>query len=66
MSKSLFEHIRLLSWDATLKMTKIKLDFILDSDMFLFSEKGTTGGISYISNRFSKSNSKYLKSYDPK
>ena len=34
--------------------------------MFMFFEKGTRDGISYISNRYSKSNIKYLKSYDPK
>ena len=28
--------------------------------------KGTRGGISYIPNRYSKANNKYLKSYDPK
>ena len=47
-----------LSWDAMLKMTKIELELIPDPDIF---EKGTTGGISYISNRYSKTNNTYLK-----
>ena len=34
--------------------------------MFIFFEKGTRGGISYIYGRYSKANNKYLKSYDPK
>ena len=34
--------------------------------MYIFFEKGTTGGISYISTRYSKDNNKHLKSYDPK
>ena len=37
-----------LSWDAMLKMTKIKLELISDIDMHLFIEKGMRGGISYI------------------
>ena len=45
-----------LSWDAMLKMTKIKLEFITNQDMYMFFEKGTRGGISYISNRYSKAN----------
>ena len=49
-----------------LKMTKIKLELIPDPDMYIFFKKGTRGGISYISNRHSKVDNKYLKSYDPK
>ena len=55
-----------LSWDAILKMIKINLELILDPEMYVFFVKGTSGGISYISNRYSKANNKYLKSYDPK
>ena len=54
-----------LSWDAMLNMTKIKLELISDPDMYIFFEKGMRGGVSYISNRYSKANNKYLKSYDP-
>ena len=50
-----------------LKMTKIKFEFIVDSeDMYMFFEKGRRGGISYISNRYSKANHKCLNSYEPK
>ena len=55
-----------LSWDAMLNMRKIKLELISDPDMYIFFEKGMRGGVSYISNRYSKNNNRYLKSYDPK
>ena len=55
-----------LSWDAMLKMRKIKPELIPDPETYIFFGKGTRGGISYISNRDSKANNKYLKSYDPK
>ena len=55
-----------LRWHEMLKMTKIELELIPDPDMYIFFEKGTRGGISYISNRYSKANKKYLKSCDPK
>ena len=38
MSKSSFQCTR-LSWDAMLKMKKIKLEVILDLDMYIFFEK---------------------------
>ena len=37
-----------LSWDAMLKMNGIKLEKISDINQYLFIEKGTRGGISYI------------------
>ena len=53
-----------LNWDAMLKMTKIELKLISNIDSYLFVEKGTRGGISYIVKRFSKAINKYMKSYD--
>ena len=35
-----------LSWDAMLKMTGMRLEKIVDIDMYLFIEKGLRGGIS--------------------
>ena len=55
-----------LSWDAMLNMTKVELELIPDPDMYIFFEKDTRDGGSYISNRYSKANNKYLKSYNPK
>ena len=51
--------------DAVLKMTGVKLEKIPDTDMYLFIEKGLRRGISYIANRCSKANNKYMKNYDP-
>ena len=34
--------------------------------MYMFFEKGTRSGVFCISNRYSKANNKWLKSYDPK
>ena len=55
-----------LSWDGMFKRTKIKLQLIMDPDMYIIFEKDTRDGISYISNRYSKTNNKNLKSSDPK
>ena len=49
-----------------LNMTKVELGLIPDPDMYILFEKGTRGGVSYISNRYSKANKKYMKYYDPK
>ena len=49
-----------------LKITKTELELLSESDMYVFFEKGTRGRISFISNRYIKANSNYLKSYDPK
>ena len=55
-----------LSWDVMLNITKVELKLIPDPDIYTLFEKGTRDGVSYISNRYSKANNKYLKSYDPK
>ena len=47
-----------------LKLTKIKIELITDLDMCIFFKKFSKGGISCISNRYSKANNRYLKSYD--
>ena len=43
-------------------MKQIELELITDPDMYILFEKGIRGGISYISNRYSEANNKYLKS----
>ena len=49
-----------------LDMTKVELEVISDSDMYLLFGKDKKEGVSYISKRYSKANNKYLKSYDLK
>ena len=48
-----------------LKITGIKLEKISDIDKYLFIEKGSRGGISYIAKRHAKANNKYMNDYDP-
>ena len=55
-----------LSWDAMLNITKVELALITDPDMYIFFEKDTKSGVSYISNRYIKASNNYLKSYNPK
>ena len=55
-----------LSWDTMLKMKKMNLELIPDFDILIFFEKDRRGGISYVSNRYSKVNKEYLKFYDSK
>ena len=45
-------------------MTDVKLEKILDIEMYLFIEKGLKEGISYIAKRYSEANNKYIKNYD--
>ena len=55
-----------LSQDAMFNMTKVELELIPNPDMYISFQKGKRGGVSYISNRYSKANNKYIKSYDAK
>ena len=55
-----------LPWDATLKITKIQLELLSDSDMLLMIECGIRGGIATISHRHAKANNEYMGTeYDP-
>ena len=47
-----------------LKITKIELKRISNNDIYLFTEKGTRGGISYIAKRNRKAINKYMQSHD--
>ena len=55
-----------LSWGAMLSIKKVDLDLVSDHYMHLVFEKGMRVGASHISKRYSKANSKYLKSYHTK
>ena len=50
-----------LAWDAAPKLTTVNLELLEDPDMLLMIEKGIKGGISMITERYSKVNNKYMK-----
>ena len=62
----MFECTSFKSWNAMLNTRKVELEFNSHADMYLFFEKCMGGGVSYITKRYSKTNNKYLKTYDPK
>ena len=47
-------------------MTGVKLEKIFDIYMYLISEKGLRGGVSYIAKSYSKASNKYMINYDLK
>jgi hypothetical protein len=53
-----------LSWDALLKLTKVKLDLISDPEIYLFLENNIRGGVSMISKRYAKANNPFVDGYD--
>ena len=55
-----------LAWNACLKETGQTLELLSDYDTLMFFEKGTRGGMCYISKRLSEANNKYMKDNDPK
>ena len=53
-----------LSWDASLKKSKVKLELLTDLDHHLFVEKGMRGGIAMVSKRHAKANIPKTPDYD--
>ena len=49
-----------------LKMTEIELKHISEIDIYLFIDKEMRGGICYMTKRCSKTNNKYMQSYQNK
>ena len=54
------------AWQAALKMTGVELDLINDKEMFKFFEDAKRGGVSVISQRYTKANIPGKEGYDPK
>ena len=55
-----------LAWDAALKITKVQLELLSDSDMLLMIESAIRGGIATISDRQAKANNEYIRTeFDP-
>ena len=53
-----------LGWQAALKKTEVKFEFLTDIDMLLMVEKGIRGGICHAIDQYVKANNKYIKGYD--
>ena len=48
-----------LAWDATFKITKVRLELLSDPDMLLMIEGGIRGGIATIPHPHAKTNDEY-------
>ena len=53
--------VAVLTWQAALKKTKVKLDLLTDIHVLLMIEKVIRGGICHSIYRYTKANNKYMK-----
>ena len=59
-SSKLFS-VAVLTWQAALKKTKVKLDLLTDIHVLLMIEKVIRGGVCHSIYRYTKANNKYMK-----
>ena len=52
-----------LAWDATLKLTRVKLERLIDPDLLLTVKRGIRGCVFMISTRYGKANKRYREQY---
>jgi hypothetical protein len=53
-------------WDAMLKFTGVKLDVMVDHDMYLFGERHLRGGMTFLNEQYAIANNKYIPgNFDP-
>ena len=64
--QSHYLRVAALIWDTIPNTKKVELEPISDLDMYILLEKCMRGGDSYISNRYSKTNDKFIICCDPK
>jgi hypothetical protein len=51
-------------WDAMLKYTGVRLDVLLDQEMYLYWEKHKWGGTTFLNEQYATANKKYIPGYD--
>ena len=60
-----YDTLQGLSFDACLKMSKIKLKLLGDPEQFLFVEISIRGGVSVVRHRHETANNEFVPSYNP-
>ena len=64
LDQAIFLSASRLAWQAALKITKGKLDFLTHINMLLMVKKGIRGGICHSIYRYAKASNKCMKDYD--